>query len=152
MSCAILQRHFQQPVEILRSHLQSLMTGLGFGNQTIGLHALDFFQKGKDFVTLGGIAVSPVEHPIIAILGQGKNHAKWSPGLAYYKKVPLINLDGKKLSDEDKKKLNRLSKDVFELSNNKLKLNQDKLTEILRMRRYNDMREEQMILREVLEE
>ena len=31
-----------------------------------------------------------------AILGQGKEHVKWSPGLAYYKNKPLIEIDLKK--------------------------------------------------------
>lgn len=73
------------------------------------------------------LAKQKLELEAVAVLGQGKNHAKWSAGLAYYKKVPLIQLDEKKLSDEDKKKLNRHDKEVFELSGNKLKFNQDKL-------------------------
>ncbi|MFC1801079.1 DNA-directed RNA polymerase subunit D [Nanoarchaeota archaeon] len=73
------------------------------------------------------LAKQKLELVATAIMGQGKDHAKWSPGLVYYKKVPLIDINKKQLSDEDKKKLNRLSKDIFELSGSKLKFNQDKL-------------------------
>ena len=64
-----------------------------------------------------------IELEATAVLGKGKNHTKWSPCLAFYKKEPVIKFDDKKLSDDEKKRLSILDKNVFELSGSKLKLN-----------------------------
>ena len=58
------------------------------------------------------LAKQKLELEATAVLGQGKNHAKWSPGLVFYKQEPSIKFDDKKLKDEDKQFLNRLDKNV----------------------------------------
>lgn len=73
------------------------------------------------------LAKQKLEFTATAVLGQGKNHAKWSPCLIFYKHVPEIKFDDKKLKDEDKQLLNRIDKNVFELSGNKLKINHEAL-------------------------
>lgn len=69
------------------------------------------------------LAKQKLEVEATATLGQGKKHAKWSPGLVFFKHEPSINFDEKKLKPEDKQFLNRLDKNVFELSGNKIKIN-----------------------------
>jgi DNA-directed RNA polymerase subunit D len=73
------------------------------------------------------LAKQKLELEATAIMGQGKNHAKWSPGLVFFKHEPQITFDTKKLKDEDKQFLNRLDKNVFELSGNKIKFNSEAL-------------------------
>jgi len=58
-----------------------------------------------------------------AILGKGKKHAKWSPGLIFYMHKPEVEFDAKKISDEDKQRLSNLDKKAFILSGSKLKFN-----------------------------
>ncbi len=40
-----------------------------------------------------------LEFEATAILGRGKDHTKWSPGLIWYKRKPLITIDDKKLKN-----------------------------------------------------
>ena len=41
-----------------------------------------------------------LEFQAVAVLGKGKEHAKWSPGLAYYKAKPAINIKSKPKNPE----------------------------------------------------
>lgn len=63
---------------------------------------------------------------MIAVMGQGKEHAKWAPGFAYYKHEPVI-----KLGKVEKPELvARYSSDgVFTLNGNKLVVNENKVYE-----------------------
>lgn len=54
-----------------------------------------------------------------AVLGEGKEHAKWVPGYVHYRYYPVIDIDDKKLSNpEECAKVCPV--DVFEVKNNKL--------------------------------
>ncbi len=59
-----------------------------------------------------------------AILGRGREHAKWSPGYAYFKYFPEIKI-GKVENPEEIVKA--CPKNIFEFKNNKLSLNEKKL-------------------------
>lgn len=61
-----------------------------------------------------------------AILGTGKEHAKWSPGLVFYRNKPIINIKNEKCEDASEI-LNICPQGVFELKNKKLSVNPDKI-------------------------
>ena len=54
-----------------------------------------------------------LEFECIAVLGKGKEHAKWVPGLAFYKYYPIINV--KKGSKDPKAIVDSCPVNVFEL-------------------------------------
>ncbi|MAE12938.1 DNA-directed RNA polymerase subunit D [Candidatus Woesearchaeota archaeon] len=58
-----------------------------------------------------------------AMLGKGKVHTKWSPGLAYYKYKPIIEINQSLVKDANKVK-ESCPVDVFKVENNKLKVNE----------------------------
>lgn len=65
-----------------------------------------------------------VDLTMTAVLGRGKEHAKWAPGYAYYKKEPVITV-GKV---EDPIKIAEQSTDaVLVLKNKKLEVDQEKV-------------------------
>ncbi len=74
---------------------------------------------------LEGQSVELIAH---AVLGEGKNHVKWSPGLVYYKAVHDIKIINQ--PSNVKKFVKDASFDVFELKNNKLSINKKKLDEV----------------------
>ena len=61
-----------------------------------------------------------------AQLGQGKEHAKWSPGLIYYKQKPVIEINDSKIKDPQKC-ADVCPKDVFEVKDGKLVISKDNL-------------------------
>lgn len=73
------------------------------------------------------LAKQKLELEATAVLGQGKNHAKWSPGLIFYKHEPSIKFDTSKLKDEEKQALVRIDKNVFQLTGNKIKIDHEAL-------------------------
>ena len=63
---------------------------------------------------------------MIAVLGKGIQHSKWSPGMAFYKKEPVINaakVHNPELVAE------KCTDGVFELKGRKLDVNQEKVYE-----------------------
>ncbi len=58
-----------------------------------------------------------------AILGKGKEHAKWSPGLVHYKKYPVFKINGE-IKD---KMLAEKFPDIFELKGGKVAINEKNL-------------------------
>jgi len=64
-----------------------------------------------------------LEFEATAILGKGKEHAKWCPGLVYYKNMPIININ-KKCKNPDLV-VEQCPQGVFEVKNNRLVLNKD---------------------------
>ncbi len=59
-----------------------------------------------------------------AILGRGREHTKWSPGWAYYKKEPIIKVGKVEKPDLVAEKS---TDGVFTLKNKKLELNEEKI-------------------------
>ena len=59
-----------------------------------------------------------------AVLGKGKAHAKWNPGLAYYKNKPIIEIGNVKNPEEVVEKTHG---NIFEIKNGKLKVIKDNL-------------------------
>src|SRR3989344_2515919 len=59
-----------------------------------------------------------------AILGEGKDHIKWSPGLAYYKYKPVIEIGNVKNPEEV---VEATHGNVFEIKNGKLEVIKDNL-------------------------
>lgn len=66
-----------------------------------------------------------LEFEATAILGKGKDHTKWSPGLVYYKNMPVININ--KQCKNPEVVIEQCPQNVFEVKNNKLVLNKDNL-------------------------
>ncbi|MBU2560874.1 MAG: DNA-directed RNA polymerase subunit D [Nanoarchaeota archaeon] len=60
-----------------------------------------------------------------AVLGKGKEHAKWSPALAYYKYKPVI--DVKKGVEDPKAVADSCPVDVYSVKNKELVINKDNL-------------------------
>ncbi len=67
-----------------------------------------------------------VDVAMTAVLGRGRDHAKWSPGWAYYKKEPVLSVS--KVNDPEKV-AEHCSDGVFELEGKRLKVNQEKVYE-----------------------
>ncbi len=65
-----------------------------------------------------------VDVQMTAILGRGKEHAKWSPGFAYYKKEAVLSV-GKVADPEALAKISASSDEVFSLKNNKLSVDEE---------------------------
>ncbi len=65
-----------------------------------------------------------VDVVLTAVVGQGKAHAKWMPGWAYYKKEPIVAVD--KVKDPEKVAEN-CSDGVFVLEGKRLKVDQEKI-------------------------
>ncbi|MBI2139922.1 DNA-directed RNA polymerase subunit D [Candidatus Woesearchaeota archaeon] len=61
-----------------------------------------------------------------AVLGKGKTHAKWSPGLIYYKQKALVEIDNGKIPDKERC-VEVVPKGVLELKDGKLVVAKDKL-------------------------
>ncbi|NIA03757.1 MAG: DNA-directed RNA polymerase subunit D [Nitrospiraceae bacterium] len=61
-----------------------------------------------------------------AILGTGKEHAKWSPGLVYYKNKPIISVKNEKCENAEEV-VNACPKHIFAIKNKKLVVDVDKV-------------------------
>ena len=59
-----------------------------------------------------------------AVLGKGKAHSKWSPGLVYYKHKPIIEIGNVKNPEEVVEKTHG---NIFEIKNGKLEVVKDNL-------------------------
>lgn len=62
-----------------------------------------------------------------AKLGKGKEHMKWSPGHAYYKYKPVVEIVKQPKNPEELAKI--CPKNVFDVKKNTLSVNKDNLTE-----------------------
>ncbi len=67
-----------------------------------------------------------LEFEATAVLGYGNAHAKWSPGLAYYKAKPQITISKEVANPEE---VAKVCPAVFEVKNGKLIFNKDNLFE-----------------------
>ena len=70
------------------------------------------------------LAKQKVDVTMIAVLGQGKDHAKWSPGMAFYKDEPVLTIGNVKNPQEIAA---GCPKSVFVVKSNKLTINKDNL-------------------------
>ncbi len=64
-----------------------------------------------------------LEFEAMAVLGKGKNHAKWSPGYAYYRNMPKIKINKSPENKEDIAKF--CPAGVFSVSAGKLKIEKE---------------------------
>jgi DNA-directed RNA polymerase subunit D len=71
------------------------------------------------------LAKQKVDINMTAILGQGKDHTKWVPGLVFYKKEPVIKIKGKIADAEAIAKA--CPKGIFAAKNEKITLNEEKV-------------------------
>jgi DNA-directed RNA polymerase subunit D len=62
---------------------------------------------------------------VIAILGRGKEHVKWSPGHAFYKCMPKIVISGK--IDNADAVAKACPRNIFKVKSGSLELNKDKV-------------------------
>jgi len=67
-----------------------------------------------------------IDVTLTAIMGQGKDHVKWSPGWAWYKKEPVLKLGNIK---DQENLMKNCTDGVFSLKSNKLTINNDKIYE-----------------------
>lgn len=66
-----------------------------------------------------------LEFEATAVLGKGKEHTKWTPGLAWYKYKPVVEVSN---SVKDPKTVaDSCPVDVFQVKNSKLQVNKDNL-------------------------
>ncbi len=70
------------------------------------------------------LAKQKIDLSMTAVMGAGKQHTKWSPGLGYYKKEPVIKI-GKVVNPT--LIVDSCPKDVFSVKGSKLEINEDKL-------------------------
>jgi len=66
-----------------------------------------------------------VEFEATAILGIGKNHMKWAPGIIYYKHKPIVNIKGQ--VDVDALKKNLPADSALKITGNKVTVDENKL-------------------------
>jgi DNA-directed RNA polymerase subunit D len=66
-----------------------------------------------------------LEIEVTAILGIGKEHTKWSPGIVYYKNKPIITI--KSSVDVDKLKKNIPEDSALKITGNKVSVDENKL-------------------------
>jgi len=71
------------------------------------------------------LAKQKVDITMTAVLGKGKDHAKWSSGLAFFKREPIVKI-GKVNADLLK---DNCTDGVFEIKGSSVKLNDDKVYE-----------------------
>lgn len=64
-----------------------------------------------------------IELEAIAVLGRGREHIKWAPGIAWYKYKPVIEVE--RNPDNPKYVADGCPKSVFEVKNGKLLINKD---------------------------
>ena len=67
-----------------------------------------------------------IELEATAVLGKGKEHAKWSPGLVYYRKEPTIKFGDKKITEEHKARIAQVCGSIVEIDG-KVKVDKEKL-------------------------
>ncbi len=67
-----------------------------------------------------------LELEAIAVLGQGKDHAKWSPAHVYYRNMPVIKIKNKKTS-KALEIVNKCPKQLFKIENQMLTLDEKNL-------------------------
>jgi DNA-directed RNA polymerase subunit D len=70
------------------------------------------------------LAGQEIEVEATAVMGYGKNHAKWSPCLAYYKQKPIITI---KKVDNAKEVVDSQPDKVFMIKNGSLVVNNDQI-------------------------
>ncbi|MBU1198771.1 MAG: DNA-directed RNA polymerase subunit D [Nanoarchaeota archaeon] len=70
-----------------------------------------------------------IEFEATAMLGVGKEHAKWSPCLAFYKEVVDIHID--KQPDNKEEIVEQCPKNIFQVKNDKLELIKDKVNDCI---------------------
>jgi len=71
-----------------------------------------------------------------AVLGKGKDHTKWSPGLAFFKKEPIVKIG--KVNDVELLKEN-CPDGVFDFKGSTIKLNNDKVYESNLLEYYTEL-------------
>ena len=68
-----------------------------------------------------------IELEAVAVLGTGKLHVKWSPGIAYYNQIPILEIkDSKEPCEKCQKSVEECPVDVFEYKNNKITIVKEK--------------------------
>ncbi|MBU0459245.1 MAG: DNA-directed RNA polymerase subunit D [Nanoarchaeota archaeon] len=72
------------------------------------------------------LAKQKVDLQMTAIMGNGRMHAKWSPGWTYFKKEPVLKVG--KVNDIEKLK-EACTDNVFDFKGSSVKVNQDQLYE-----------------------
>jgi len=69
------------------------------------------------------LAKQKVDVIMIAVMGQGKNHTKWSPGMAFYKHEAIVKLG----NVQNPEKIAEISDGTFVLKSGKLQLVKEKV-------------------------
>lgn len=82
------------------------------------------------------LAKQKVDLTMTAVLGKGKDHAKWASGWAYYKKEPVLKVG--KVTDPQLV-AEQSSDGVFTLKGNKLEINEEKVYESQLLEYYSEL-------------
>ncbi len=68
-----------------------------------------------------------IELEAVAILGKGKTHSKWSPGLFHYHQATKINIKKQPSAEEQEKIMNSFPQGLFEIKAGKLAVKSQKI-------------------------
>ena len=68
-----------------------------------------------------------IELEATAVMGMGKDHAKWVPGLVFYRKEVSIKTDGMKMNDTQKNKIQTICGELVSITGGKVKVEKEKL-------------------------
>src|SRR3989338_2817746 len=82
------------------------------------------------------LAKQKVDLTMTAVLGKGKDHAKWAAGWAFYKKEPVLKVG--KVTDPQLV-AEHSNDEVFTLKGNKLEVNEDKVYESQLLEYYSEL-------------
>jgi DNA-directed RNA polymerase subunit D len=79
-----------------------------------------------------------VDVTMFAILGRGKEHAKWAPGVAFFRKEPVLKLSTVK---NPEKLATQCTDGVFSISGKTVKINSDKIYDSQLLEYYSEIDE-----------
>lgn len=71
-------------------------------------------------------AKQKIELEATAVLGRGRDHTKWSPGLVFFRKEQTLNLDKLKLNDNHKARIEQACGDIVSVDG-KVKIDKEKM-------------------------
>ncbi|MBI4152897.1 DNA-directed RNA polymerase subunit D [Candidatus Woesearchaeota archaeon] len=69
-----------------------------------------------------------IELEATAVLGRGKDHAKWAPGLVFYRKEASIETNDIKMNESQKERIRSVCGEMVSITGSKVKVEKEKLS------------------------